>query len=72
MADTRTVEIPEHLFLTMEKHIKDKDFDSVDDYVVHILKQVASRLKVEGKSGEVMSREDEEEVKKRLKTLGYL
>ena len=44
-------------------------FGSVDDYVTFILKEV---LAGEVEEEEALSGEDEEEVKKRSKALGYL
>jgi len=56
------------LYNRIGERAKATGFDSVDEYVIFVLEEV---LKEEGEE-QVISKEDEEEVKKRLKALGYL
>ena len=56
------------LYNRIGERAKATGFDSVDEYVIFVLEEV---LKEEG-GEQVISKEDEEEVKKRLKALGYL
>jgi len=57
------------LYSKVEGRVKDIGFSSVDEYVVFVLEEVLSE---EGQEESTFSKEEEEEVKKRLKALGYL
>ncbi|PSG98656.1 MAG: CopG family transcriptional regulator [Nanohaloarchaea archaeon SW_7_43_1] len=72
MTDT-TVELSEETYGLLAKRAKDKGFKTTDEYINYVLDQVAekARKKVETDDQE-FSEEDEEKVKKRLKSLGYL
>ena len=48
---------------------KSTGFNSVDEYVIFVLEEV---LKDDEDETQAVSKEDEEEVKKRLKALGYI
>ena len=61
-----SVILPVELYSRIKERVKATGFGSVDEYVIFVLKEV---LKEEGGT---FSKEDEEEVKKRLKALGYL
>jgi hypothetical protein len=62
------IEISKELFDNLKKRYKDSGFDSVDDYIDYILKQVVSDSLDEGSN----SSDDEELVRKNLKEMGYL
>jgi len=63
-----TVSIPKPLAEKIRKKIKKTGFNSMSDYVTYILREIISSS--EGK--EAFSKDDEEKVKKRLKSLGYM
>ena len=66
------IEINNELFEKIKKRMKKTQFNSVDSYITYILEQVLLNIKKEeDKTEKVMSKEDEEIVKKRLKALGY-
>lgn len=70
-----TISIPKVLADKIKKRIEGTGFNSVSSYVVYILRQVVSNIERDGKEDnkkEAFSRKDEEEVKKRLRSLGYL
>jgi Arc/MetJ-type ribon-helix-helix transcriptional regulator len=68
--ESKAVLLSAGLYGRLEERVKDTGFGSVDEYVTFILEEV---LKDEGEEEEsALSKEDEEEVKKRLKALGYL
>ncbi|MBU0976385.1 MAG: CopG family transcriptional regulator [Patescibacteria group bacterium] len=69
-----TIEIEDKEYTALEKRVKEKkEFDSVEAYVQDIVSQVVARLKEEeGGDDEKFSKEDEEKVKERLRSLGYL
>lgn len=63
--EKRTLFLPTELYQKIEERVKATGFGSVDEYVIFILEEV---LKEEAG----LSDEEEEEVKKRLRALGYL
>lgn len=64
----KAVMLPAEVYDRIEERLQATGFGSVDEYAAFVLEEV---LKDEGE-GEGFSREEEEEVKKRLKALGYL
>ena len=70
------VEIPDEIVEKLKKRVDSTDeFDSIEKYVNYILKQVTERLENEKQEKDeepVFSEEDEEKVKDRLRSLGYL
>ncbi|MBI5332514.1 MAG: CopG family transcriptional regulator [Candidatus Aenigmarchaeota archaeon] len=65
-----TVSIPEPLAKKIEQRIKGTGFNSVTSFVVYVLRQTLAASSDQDK--EVYSKEAEKDVKKRLKSLGYL
>ncbi len=63
-----TVSIPVPLYSKVKEKIKDTGFTSVSDYVVYVLRE----LMAEEDSEAGFSKEDEEKVKGRLRSLGYI
>ncbi len=65
-----TVSIPTPLFEKIKKRIEGTGFTSVSSYVVYVLREILA----EDSTGEeeAFSKEDEERVKERLRSLGYL
>jgi len=67
------IEIPEEIVEKLKKRVDSTDeFDSVEAYVNYVLKQVVERLDSEKEEKPAFSEEDEEKVKDRLRSLGYL
>lgn len=72
------VEIPEEIIKKLKERVDSADeFKDVEEYVNYILKQVVERLDTEKEEKkeskeETYSQEDEEKVKERLRSLGYL
>ena len=66
-----TVSIPRPLYERIKSLIKDTGFKSVSDYVTYILREVVSMHESE-KYVEELSGEELEEIKRRLKSLGYI
>ena len=65
-----SVSIPTPLFDKIKKRIEGTGFTSVSSYVVYVLREVLAEDAVDEE--EAFSREDEERVKERLRSLGYL
>lgn len=66
--DRKAVFMPAELYSKIEERAKGAHFGSVDEYVKFVLEEV-----IKEEDGEsAFSEEEEREVKKRLKDLGYL
>lgn len=65
-----SITIPSTLYKRLEEMIEETDFDSVSAYATYLLRGALTPLEVE--SEEVLSEEEEEKVKERLRALGYL
>jgi len=65
-----TIKIPRPLYNTLRGILEGTGFDSVTDFVVYVLRDLASSGKVRVDSE--LSREEVDLVRKRLKSLGYL
>jgi hypothetical protein len=67
--DKKPVYLSTGLYDRIAVRAKATGFDSVDDYVLFVLEEV---VKDDEDEPQAISKEDEEEVKKRLKSLGYI
>ena len=68
-----TISIPKPLAEKIKKRLKGTGFNSVSSYVTYVMRQVMSNIEdKEGKKTEAFSKKDEEAVKSRLRSLGYL
>jgi metal-responsive CopG/Arc/MetJ family transcriptional regulator len=65
--DYGTISLPSPLIKKVKERIKGTGMNSVSAYVAFVLRQILSS----GSSGELISKQEEAEVKKRLKQLGY-
>ncbi|MFH0936570.1 MAG: CopG family transcriptional regulator [Candidatus Woesearchaeota archaeon] len=63
-----TISLPMPLINMIKKRIRGTGMNSVSAYIAFILRQILSS----SESKETFSKKDEEEIKKRLKSLGYL
>jgi len=66
------VEVKDGIYELLQIRAEEKDFDTTEDYIDYVLKQIAEKVKKEKKQQEGYTEEEEEEVKKQLKGLGYL
>ena len=66
--EKKTVSLPAEVYTKIEQRVAGTEFQSVDEYVNFVLEEVLREEEPET----TFSKEDEEEVKKRLKALGYL
>ena len=67
--ENKAVFLPAEIYDRVRKRVEATGFASVDEYVVFVLSEV---LKEEEDEELALSDEQEEEVKKRLRSLGYL
>ncbi len=68
VGDSVSVSIPSTLYKKAEEQIRGTEFSSVSEYVAFVLRELLAK---EG-DDEAFSGEDEEKVKERLRSLGYL
>ena len=66
--EKKAVRLPAELYSQILARVEATGFSSVDEYIIFVLKEVLKEDGVE----EALSKEEEEEVKKRLRSLGYL
>ena len=64
-----TIKIPRPLYNHLKLLIEDSGFNSVNDFIVYILRDIASNTKMEKE--DQLSKEEIETIKERLKNLGY-
>jgi len=68
--ENKAVFLPVELYSRVEERVEATDFGAVDEYVIFVLEEI---LKDEGgEEDRAFTKEEEEEVKKRLRGLGYL
>jgi len=65
-----SITIPSTLYKRLEEMIEETDFESVSAYATYLLREALTHFELESK--EVLSEEEEEKVKERLRDLGYL
>ena len=68
--EKKAVFLPAELFIQIDKRAKSTGFSSVDEYITFIIEEVLREENEEEKVS--FSKEEEDEIKKRLKGLGYL
>ncbi len=64
-----TIKIPRPLYNNLKFLIEDSGFNSVNDFIVYILRDIASNTKID--SEDQLSKEEIETIKERLRNLGY-
>ena len=67
--EKKAVLLPAELYSQVLERVEATGFGSVDEYITFVLEEV---LKEDVEEEIAFSKEEEEEVKKRLKSLGYL
>lgn len=68
---TRAVELPERIVERVEERLPRTEFDSTPEYVTFVMEEVLYRVEKETEDDD-FEPVDEDEVKDRLKSLGYL
>ncbi len=69
MPEKVKIEIPATLYRRIEEKIVDTGFSDVNEYIIYVLREVLAEDEADE---EELSEEDEEKVKERLRSLGYL
>lgn len=68
--DKVTIKIPRRLYNHLRNIIEDSGFNSVTEFIVYVMRDIASTGRME--AGDELTREEIEQVRRRLKNLGYL
>jgi metal-responsive CopG/Arc/MetJ family transcriptional regulator len=68
--DRVTIKIPRKLYENLSVIIQDSGFSSVTDFIVYVLRDLASSREV--KENPSLTRGEVEMIRERLKSLGYL
>ena len=68
--DKVTIKIPRRLYNHLRNIIEDSGFNSVTDFIVYVMRDIASTGRTEAGNG--LTKEEIEQIRKRLKNLGYL
>ena len=66
-----SVNIDDGKYELLSLRASEKDFESTEDYIDHLLGQIVEKIKKEEKNKDY-SEEQEEKVKEKLEQLGYL
>ena len=67
----KAVFLPIELYGRIEERVRATEFESVEEYVTYVMEEIL-REDVEEEEEPAFSEAEEEEVKKRLRALGYL
>jgi hypothetical protein len=72
--DKVTIKIPRPLYLNLKKLVgsSNSGFDSVTDFVVYVLRDIASTSNSFPRADRVWDKKELEDVKEKLRKLGYL
>jgi len=64
------IQIPESLDKNIKKRIEGTGFKTTSEYIIYVLNEIVSDMDED--KDDTFSEEDEEKVKERLRSLGYL
>ena len=69
-----SIRISKDLYDKVQNRVKmsNEEFKSVEDYVTFLLTEVVSEADTQNSDGNAYTKEEEEEIKGRLKNLGYI
>jgi Arc/MetJ-type ribon-helix-helix transcriptional regulator len=70
MPDKSTIKIPKPLYESLKKQIHGTGFASVTDFIVYVLREIAASGKLHEDTS--LTKREIDQIRKRLKTLGYL
>ena len=68
--DKVTIKIPRPLYENLKEIIEDTGFNSVTDFIVYVLRDIASSQK--RAEDELLTKDEIKLIRERLKSLGYL
>ena len=65
------IEVNDRILAALGRRAREKNFDSVEDYVGFVLEQIVRRMHEKDEAGSI-SEDDEDAIKEKLRSLGYL
>jgi len=65
------IEVNDSVLTALGRRAGEKNFDSVEDYVGFVLEQLVRRIREKEEAGS-LSGDDEDAIKEKLRSLGYL
>lgn len=68
---TRTVELPDRVVERVERRLQRTEWDTPEEYITYVMEEVLYQVEQETDEDDI-DEVNEEEVKDRLKSLGYL
>ena len=66
-----TIKIPRPLYNSLKTLIEDSGFNSVNDFIVYVLRDIASVTSTDSEGGQ-LKKEEIDSIKEKLRNLGYL
>jgi hypothetical protein len=66
-----TIKIPRPLYNSLKSLIEDSGFNSVNDFIVYVLRDIASVTGTDAEGGQ-LKKEEIDSIKEKLRNLGYL
>ena len=66
------IKMPKQLNKKISSLIRDTGFKSVDEYVTYVMRQMVTASELHKEKTKAFTREDEKEVRERLRALGYI
>ena len=66
-----TIKIPRPLYNSLKTLIEDSGFNSVNDFIVYVLRDIASVTSTDSEGGQ-LKKEEIDSIKEKLGNLGYL
>ena len=66
-----TIKIPRPLYISLKSLIEDSGFNSVNDFIVYVLRDIASVTGTNAVGGQ-LKKEEIDSIKEKLRNLGYL
>ena len=73
-SESVSIKISKELYEKVQNRVKmsNEEFKSVEEYVTFLLTEVVSEADAQNTDGNAYTKEEEEEIKGRLKNLGYI
>ena len=66
-----TIEVSDSIIAALRSRASEKNFDSVEEYIGFVLEQLVHRINEKDEAGS-LSGDDEDAIKEKLRSLGYL
>ncbi|MHA1699808.1 MAG: hypothetical protein ACTSWN_13265 [Promethearchaeota archaeon] len=68
----KTIEIPESLYLRVQKRLANTEFKTVSEYIANLVREVLNTIEEEENKKKAFTEKEEKEIEERLRNLGYI